>query len=449
MPTFVKNVRFLYKYLEFVTMIREFWVENYYSIKERQTLNFETKGSPDAFSSVDVTDKVRINKIAILYGANASGKSNILFALQLIFRLLITPRSERSEKVIGYMPFALLKGEPTNMGISFFVDAIRYDYEVSFNNDYILSETLNYYPNGSKSLFYKRDFLSENTAASISFGQSISIGKKTESIYISNTLNNHTVLSTFAKTSFEESILLISNLYNWITKHVHDVNGDREDGVVSFADTFKDICSNAKMKSFYLQMIKKADFNITDFHYEERTRTLSDNQKKLIQQNTDFPESFKKFLLEGKTKDVLFTSKAGDKVFELDSSAQSSGTLSFIQRLRFLFDTITEKHIYFLDEPEEDLHYDLFLFYLNAFLFNSSGSQIIMASHITSLLAEDLINENRDLVFFVEKDSETATSKFIRGDKFGLHKNQSLFNAYKIGRLGAKPELGSPFILAD
>jgi predicted ATP-dependent endonuclease of OLD family len=106
-------------------------------------------------------------------------------------------------------------------------------------------------------------------------------------------------------------------------------------------------------------------------------------------------------------------------------------------------------NIFLFDEPENDLHYDLFLFYLNAFLYNSDKSQMIIASHLTSLLAEDLINEQRDLIYFVEKDFETATSSCKRADKYGLHKNQSLYNAYKIGKLGAKPALGSPFILNE
>ena len=76
-------------------MIRDFWVENFYSIKDRQTLNFEAKNNSDSFASVMVDDKVRLNKIAILYGANASGKSNMLFALQTVFRLLTTPKSTR------------------------------------------------------------------------------------------------------------------------------------------------------------------------------------------------------------------------------------------------------------------------------------------------------------------------------------------------------------------
>ena len=56
------------------------------------------------------------------------------------------------------------------------------------------------------------------------------------------------------------------------------------------------------------------------------------------------------------------------------------------------------------------------------------------------------IIENRGVVWFVEKNKETASSEYSRGDSYGLHKNLSLYNSYRIGRLGAKPELGSIFI---
>lgn len=429
-------------------MIREFWAENFYSIKERQVLNFESKGARDAFSNSIIDEKTRINKLEILYGANASGKSNVLYALQTVFKLLIVPRHEKTEKVIGYRPFAMTNDQPVSLFVSFYANHVKYDYTITYSRQFILSETLFYYPNGSKSLFYKREFLSKDRAASIVFGQSLGITKKAEDVFISNTLNNHSVLSTVIKTSFEDSIDPLKMLHEWIVNHVHDINGDNKESI-SFTDTIKEVCENPKMKSFYLQMIKKADFNIVDFNYIETDRNISERVRKQIQQDPDLPEKVKQMILEGKAQDILFTSKVADNTFELKSSAQSSGTIEFMQRLRFLYDTISGEHIYFLDEPEEDLHYDLFLFYLNAFLYNSSESQIIMASHLTTLLSEELINENRDLVFFVEKDINSAASSYTRGDKFGLHKRLSLYNAYRIGRLGAKPELGSPFVLSD
>ena len=407
-------------------MIREFWVENFYSIKERQTLNFEAKSNTDSFASVMVDDKVRLNKIAILYGANASGKSNMLFALQAVFALLRFPQINRERKIVCYHPFALAKGEPTNMGFSFYVNSVRYDYEVSYNENYILSETLNFYPKGYKALFYSRKFVSESSAADITFGSNAEIKRKAENIFISNTLNNHTVLSTYAKVAFEEDVKVISDLFNWITKSTHGIN-EYHDPKETFADMMRKVGEDPKMKSFFLQMIKKADFNIIDFHYEDS----------VLLQNGE------------KTKDILFTSAAGVDGFDLKTMNQSSGTIAFLEKTRLLYDMVYGNNIFLFDEPENDLHYDLFLFYLNAFLYNSDKSQMIIASHLTSLLAEDLINEQRDLIYFVEKDFETATSSCKRADKYGLHKNQSLYNAYKIGKLGAKPALGSPFILNE
>ena len=67
----------------------------------------------------------------------------------------------------------------------------------------------------------------------------------------------------------------------------------------------------------------------------------------------------------------------------------------------------------------------------------------------TFLALVNYLNEHRQVVWFAEKSHETASSVYTRADKFGLHKNLSLYNSYRIGRLGAKPELGSPFIDLD
>ena len=107
---------------------------------------------------------------------------------------------------------------------------------------------------------------------------------------------------------------------------------------------------------------------------------------------------------------------------------------------------ISSGHVYYLDELGENLHYDLLFYYLNVFLFNSEKSQLIITSQETALLAQDIINDNRGVVWFAEKNKSTASSEYSRGDSFGLHKNLSLYNSYRIGRLGAKPELGSIFV---
>ncbi|MBP5557084.1 MAG: AAA family ATPase, partial [Bacteroidales bacterium] len=168
-------------------MIREFWVENYLSIKERQTLNFETKSKEDDWASVDMGNEKRVNKLAVIYGANASGKSNMLLALLNVFELLFRPRENKTESVGARRPFALCADKPTRMYVSFYANHIRYDYGVTFTMEHIVEELMEWYPNGSKSLFYERKYQSDDLQASIKFGQSLGLSAKTKDIFLQNT----------------------------------------------------------------------------------------------------------------------------------------------------------------------------------------------------------------------------------------------------------------------
>jgi AAA15 family ATPase/GTPase len=163
-------------------------------------------------------------------------------------------------------------------------------------------------------------------------------------------------------------------------------------------------------------------------------------------QNGDLPERIKESILKPVNESVVFVNHSDDNDFEIPLKWQSKGTIKYIKILDALYDLITGSHVYYLDELGEDLHNDLLYYYLNVFIFNSGQSQLIITSQETTLLSQDLINENRGVVWFVEKNRETASSEYSRGDSFGLHKNLSLYNSYRIGRLGAKPELGSIFI---
>ena len=90
------------------------------------------------------------------------------------------------------------------------------------------------------------------------------------------------------------------------------------------------------------------------------------------------------------------------------------------------------------------MHYDLLVYYISLFLYNSEESQVFFTSQSILLLDEDFIR--RDVVYLSEKDPDTANTSYIRVSDLGLHKNISLYNAYRIGKLGSKPELGSPYL---
>ncbi len=422
-------------------MIRDFWVKNYLSIRNKQELSFAAKG-PSSELVTEVADGVFLYKLGILYGSNASGKSNMLIAMNEVFRLLVMAKSDATVGIGGCIPFVLTKDEPTEMYVSFYADGTRYDYDVKFNSKHILSEALYYYPNKSKSLFYERSFVGENVQADIRFGASLKLQIKTQDSIRENTLNNHSVLSVCRKAALKEDIAPFNTLHAWIMSNYHDVDGDVEKGLV---EILKDAYSNPKKCKFYNTMLQKADLNILEYRPVVEDRFVPNDFRERIQKE-NIPEEMKDVLLKPTTDSITFLNHSANGDFDITLKWQSKGTQKYIRILDALYDLITSPHVYYLDELGEDLHNDLLYYYLNVFIFNSDKSQLVITSQETTLLSQDMINENRGVVWFVEKNKETASSEYARGDSFGLHKNLSLYNSYRIGRLGAKPELGSIFI---
>ena len=424
-------------------MIREFWVKNYLSIRDKQSISFIAKG-PSSELVTEISKGVYLYKLGILYGSNASGKSNMLIALNEVFRLLVLPKSDASKEINGYIPFALTPNEPSEMYVSFYADGIRYDYEVSFNNHHILSEVLYYYPKQTKRLFYERYFVGENVQADIKFGASLKLLLKTQQSIRENTLNNHSVLSVCRKMALTEDIEPFNALHRSIMECYHEIDGD-DDKEKGITEIMKEAFSDNKKRRFFNQMLQKADLNIIDYRPVLEDRIIPKGFRELVEQNS-IPEEMKATLLSPTTDSIDFVNNSAEGSFNVPLRLQSKGTIRYIRILNVLYDLITKGHVYYLDELGEDLHYDLLFYYLNVFLFNSENSQLIITSQETALLSQDIINENRGVVWFVEKNRETASSEYSRGDSYGLHKNLSLFNSYRIGRLGAKPELGSIFV---
>lgn len=422
-------------------MIRDFGVKNYLSIRDQQELSFVAKG-PSSELVTEVADGVFLYKLGILYGSNASGKSNMLIAMNEVFRLLVLSKSDATVGIGGCIPFVLTKDEPTEMHVSFYANGTRYDYDVKFNGKHILSEALYYYPNKSKSLFYERSFVGENVQADIKFGASLKLQVKTQESIRENTLNNHSVLSVCRKAALKEDIAPFNTLHNWIMDNYHDVDGDGEKGIV---EILRDAYNTPKRRKFYNTMLQKADLNILEYRPVVEDRLVPSEFRERIQKE-NIPEEMKDVLLKPTSDSITFLNHSDNGDFDIPLRWQSKGTQKYIRILDALYDMISSSHVYYLDELGEDLHNDLLYYYLNVFLFNSEKSQLIITSQETTLLSQDLINENRGVVWFVEKNKETASSEYSRGDSFGLHKNLSLYNSYRIGRLGAKPELGSIFI---
>jgi len=417
-------------------MIQEFYVENFMSFEDRQYVSFEASSDKTYLEelTVEVKPGVRILKMAIFYGANASGKSNLLLAIETLWDLLITPKDVKGKLISNYKPFALNAGEPSVMGITFYIEDVKYIYEVKFNASMILSEKMEYLSGVRKALFYER-----SEANKITFGTTIGMSKSAAKAIISNSLHNHTVLSTFSKVNIEDEGSEFEKLFHWIEKQVHKIDSHSKSlniGLEAEVD--------GNLKSFIVDALRVSDFNITDFKIvEELEDDISLPTDLLIKSNVVSEERVNS-LYKRRVKKIQLTHSCSKGDFSLKLEEESLGTIEYFRLSRKMYDLIRFDCIYLIDELEVSIHYDLMLNELLRFIRNSTRSQLIFTTHNQQLLSEDFIR--RDMVKLVEKLRATAASQIYSASDFKLHKKLSLFNAYKIGKFGAKPELGSTLL---
>ena len=419
-------------------MIQEFRVKNFMSFKDEQILSFEaTKDTTSLeYLTYEVKPNVRLLKMAVIYGANASGKSNLIFAIQKLRELLFYTKTNKEEK-IDFNSFSLTKEKPTEFGMIFYINGIKYEYSILYNKEQILFEKMEYSPNGVVSLFYNREFAGDDKVPIIKFGDLLGLSAKTKNTFIENTLNNHTLLSTFAKISVDAEPFKI--IYDWIKDSLNVVGFDN-----NILKITKEIINDKKKRDFILESLSKADFNITKIDLIENKNNMFTDFKTQILNDSSFPNLLKEQYHTEKKWDTLFTHNTKEGDFTLKPDEESSGTLSYLILLDQLYEMIHQNRIYLYDEIEYNIHYDLLIHFMSLFMMNSRASQLIFTTHDQLLLDEDFIR--RDMVWFTNKSKDTGGTELYSAADFGLHKNISLYKAYKVGKLGAKPELGSIFI---
>ena len=416
-------------------MIYSFTVENFRSIGNRQTISFATTADKKYrdLMSVEVKPNVYINKLGIFYGANASGKSNMINAIACLFIMMAVPREKQNMKTSSYIPFALYNNRPTYFEITFFKNGVQYDYKLSYNDQCVINEELYYYPKRGKALFYIRKMAENGTQPIIEFGNTLGLSAKSKQSLKENTYNNHTVISTINKITLTEDASPIIDLYEWL---LFNINIDGKSN--SMVAELNEVIGNADKKAFYIQMLQKSDFNINDFAIVDKSNSYSQEMLEVI----DSLSEDKKISM---TKDVVYTSHTINGDFQLPSIMQSAGTLKYTELLDDLYKAMYTDSIYLFDEIGVRLHSDLTEYYLRLFLHNSNQSQMFFTTHNILLLESEFMR--RDCVYLTYKDCDTAISEYKRVSDMGLHKNLSLYNAYKQGKLGATPNLGSPYIV--
>lgn len=405
-------------------MILQFKVKNFLSIREEQILDLTaaTDKTYEEYAVVKIKN-VRISKLGVIYGPNASGKSNILKALYWLFMFTTNEDFRKLSLGTGLVPFKMDKdsrNEHSSMSLIFYIGDSRYEYSIELDAERIYHENMYYYPNSRKALVYERTWNPDKKSSAVTFGQILKL-TTTQKLFIeSNCIANATVLSTYQNSNADRNNMLDGILDYMKTQIMASL--DPKGGIIAFANDLVKTMQNSK--AFIREVLVQSDFNITDMYLKkEKTSDLKNMEGDL-------------------REDLFFTHQTPFYTGDMNETEESDGTLQMYSLSAVLFLLIKQNKIFLCDLLENSLHYDLFIHIIKTFLANSERGQMIFSTHCLMLMDEDFIR--RDMVHFTNKN-EAGTTEIFRAKDFGLHKDVSILNAYRAGKLGAKPFMGSIF----
>jgi AAA15 family ATPase/GTPase len=428
-------------------MILNFSIQNFGSIKDRQTLTFEADKSDHLENSYVIhTNGLRILKIALIYGANASGKTTILKALEFLRDIVLEPKTKKTDE-LDFQPFLFDPETPNQnavMSIEFLANDTKYFYEVAFFKKAVVYEVLNFH-NPKKANIYKRTTDIKNEFTEITFGSKIKIDKTIEKNLEANTLWNNTVLGGFLKTNID--IKELKEVVEWFKNYLYpliDTKTQLEGFVTSKID------QGELTKFDVINILKKADFHISDILIQENEQVIPDGFIELVKKQLKAHDSeVKKLEEKGKITSVSieFEHTVNQAKYTLPIELESQGTRRFYGFAGLLALLIKNSTSFSIDELESSLHPDLYTHFILSFLLNSNKSQIIATTHNREIFDNKDIFRN-DAIWFTDKNENGSTELYSLADFDSsiVRNTTNIYNAYKSGKLKATPNLGDNFI---
>ncbi len=432
-------------------MIAEFKIRNFYSLRNEQALSFIPSNddtSRDIYTE-EVADGVSLLKIACIYGSNASGKTNILKALDFFSQFMVNDSLHKGDE-IGVVPFLLddvSNKERSRFEMTFYLNREKYKFIIVLDNKVIYEEVLQVYSSVQPTLLYKRTYNPAKDATDIVFGGKVGLLKKSREAIEGNTINNRTVIAAFGKSNVEKSRLNL--VYEFFSQGIAPIIYPQS-SLMSFTKRRIKRDRDGRLKKFILHFLKASDFNISDIAIHEEEVGLTPEMELIIKNTPGMPEKakeeiLKKGMLHSDEMFFVHHTSNGDK--ELSEELESRGTKRYMGLATILYDLLVHGAILPIDEIETSIHYELLSYFIKVFLANSKrGGQLIVTTHDINLLDEDYIR--RDVIWFTDKNDD-GESQLIRLSTLGLHKTQSIYNAYRQEKLVDLPFLDSIYMDMD
>jgi uncharacterized protein len=420
-------------------MLIEFSVKNFRSIKEKQTLSMVASNRDNTLPShlIDPQtpgfSKTKLLKSAAIYGANASGKSNIFKAAQFMRDYVVKSATEiKPGQDTGVVPFRLdsqTEKEPSEFEMIFIHEGIRYQYGFALDRKRIHEEWLIAYPAGLPQRWFSRIWNPEKNKYEWKFSSHL---KGRKEIQKENTKENTLFLSMAVQLNNEQ----LSIIYSWFDSEIHFL--DFSKSIFDPIDTVSMIYNNLISQKDVLDFLNYADLGISRIDIEDNGNYVKlfcqNNTNNNVREEEPEPSLYLfdfKLYHKNQERETMFTEED-----------ESTGTLKLLSILGpFLF-AIHWGKILFVDEIGANIH-PLLIRKILDFLQNHYHPmhicQLIFTTHDTTQLNTDTLR--RDQVWFTEKNSEGATSLYPLTD-FKPRADESLQKGYLAGRYGAIPFLG-------
>ena len=417
-------------------MLVQFSVENFKSIREEQTLSMVASNYyedfPENIIKLDTKGMkdVDLLKSAVIYGANASGKSNLMEAMYFVGWFIFNSATRLNQgDEIAVEPFLLsdkFKSEPSTFCLSLIIGSVRYEYGFSLNSRQIFEEWLIGYPETKPRIIFDRIY--QNGEFKYKYSSKVKSKKYIED----KTRNNALFLSVGAQFNDPD----ITKIYQWFAKKFIPFSK-----IPDWVTASRIFTEESKLKTRILKFLQSADIGIIDLEVEKVSPDDIKADDDRPDEVADFPR--KRIPVEGFLEPHFYHEAGAGANIRFNLNQESAGTVRYFELLGPWLYLLENGGCAYLDEIDRSLHPNLVRMLISLFhskKWNKSNAQLVMTTHDATLLTGGLFR--RDQIWITEKSREGATTLYPLSD-YKVRQDESLQKGYLAGRYGGIPFLGS------
>lgn len=392
-------------------MIQELKIKNFKSFRDEAELSFEPTGDDRYNSVVIMPDGVKLLRFAVVLGANASGKSNLLEAIEFLRRFWNhLPNS--NDDGTDVQPF-LLRNDAlsynTEIELKFYVEGTRYRYKLTINPEKVCKESLFIYQTKRPTRIFHRE--DSNGISKLNFNPAVvKLTPAETEVLTMNCLRNMSVLAVLKKVNV--SVTYLSKMRTWIDSKLLPLQSGALKDLSS--DAKKMLADNNDFREYLIRFAKEADFNISDIKVQKMAALFAHT----VEEDND------------------------EEDFFLPESCQSAGTKRMVELESMIYAQLQRQAFLAIDEMESSMHPNLMEYILSKFInAPDNQSQLLISTHYDPILKDIDDIFGKDSVWFAEKGKDGNSSLFSLTDFSGLNKLSSIHRAYMNGRFGALPKV--------